>query len=368
MGDGSSILEAVGLMLSPDFWKGKRVFLTGHTGFKGSWLSFLLHHLESNVTGYALDPTPDSDVFEKLGIAEKVQDLRGDVRDLAHISTALETSQPEVVLHLAAQSIVRTSFDQPLETISTNALGTANLLEACRSVSSLRSLLIVTSDKCYKNTGESTPFSEADPLGGNDLYSASKACTEIISEAFRVSFFERKSLVGLATARAGNVIGGGDWARDRILPDAIRAFNENKVLKVRNPTAIRPWQHVLEPLSGYLLLAECLYNDPHKFSSSWNFGPNPEDSVPVGALCDLIIKAHGGGASWQTQNEAGAPPEAPSLRLSTEKALRELRWAPRWNLESAVARTIEWYIAARAGENVAALTQNQIAEYLGYQS
>ncbi len=351
-------------MLSPDFWKDKRVFITGHTGFKGSWLAFLLQQLGAEVTGYALEPKPDCDVFSKLGVSKKVRDLRGDVCDLTEISRALEESEAEIVLHLAAQSIVRTSFDKPLETIATNVLGTATLLQACRSITSLRSLVMVTSDKCYRNVGKPTPFSEIDALGGHDLYSASKACAEVVSEAFRHSFFTRDSVVGVATARAGNVIGGGDWAKDRILPDAMRAFNRNKVLEVRNPNAIRPWQHVLEPLSGYLLLAERLYVDPQKFSSAWNFGPNSEDTISVGALCDLIVKFYGGKSRWQFHNDGEAPPEAATLRLSTEKAFLKLNWAPKWNLNTAVKRTVDWYKVDKAGQDVAALTQRQIAQYL----
>ncbi len=352
-------------MLSPDFWRNKRVFITGHTGFKGSWLAFLLHQLGAEVTGYALDPKPDCDLFSKLGISKKVHDLRGDVCDLAAISRALEESEAEIVLHLAAQSIVRVSFDKPLETMATNVLGTANLLQGCRRVCSLKSLVIVTSDKCYKNVGTCREFSENDPLGGHDLYSASKACAEIISEAFRFSFYGANPPIGVATARAGNVIGGGDWAPDRIFPDAIRAFNEGNALEVRNPNAVRPWQHVLEPLSGYLLLAERLYVDPQKFSSAWNFGPTSEDTVSVGDLCDLIVKFYGGKSRWLFHNDREAPPEAVTLRLSTEKAFRKLNWTPKWNLNAAVKRTVDWYKADKEGRDIRTLTQRQIAQYLG---
>ena len=303
-------------MVNPNFWKSKNVFVTGHTGFKGSWLTYWLHQLGANITGYSLDPEPQHKLFQDLGISKKLTDCRGNICTLEDLSGALKNSEPDIVIHLAAQSIVRTSFQRPLSTIETNVLGTATLLQACRSISSIRAVLIVTSDKCYENVGQDRPYKEGDALGGSDLYSASKACAEIVSQAYRTSFFQGHDKVGVATARAGNVIGGGDWAKDRIVPDAIRAFRKNKILKIRNPDAIRPWQHVLEPLSGYISLLEQLYTDPQSFSSSWNFGPHSSDAVSVASLCNMLVDYYGDGVNWEFDPPENPPPESALLRLS----------------------------------------------------
>ena len=353
-------------MVNPSFWYGKSVFVTGHTGFKGSWLTYWLHQLGANITGYSLDPEPQHKLFQDLGISKKLTDCRGNICNLEDLSGALKNSEPDIVIHLAAQSIVRTSFQRPLSTIETNVLGTATLLQACRSISSIRAVLIVTSDKCYENVGATRPYNENDALGGHDLYSASKACAEIISQAYRASFYQGHDKVGVATARAGNVIGGGDWAKDRIVPDAIRAFRENNILKIRNPDAIRPWQHVLEPLSGYLSLAEHLYTDPESFSSSWNFGPHLNDTVSVASLCDVLVNHYGGETTWEFEQPQNPPPEAALLRLSIDKANAHLTWSPKWNLQSAVKHTIDWYKADHRKEDLHSITKQQILRYQSY--
>jgi len=350
-------------MVNPNFWNGKNVFVTGHTGFKGSWLTYWLHQLGANMVGYSLDPEPHHQLFQALDISKKLTDCRGNICNLEDLSAALRTSNPDIVIHLAAQSIVRTSYHRPLATIEANVLGTAVLLQACRSISSIRAVLIVTSDKCYENIGRDRPYKEGDALGGSDLYSASKACAEIISQAYRTSFFEGHDKVGVATARAGNVIGGGDWAKDRIVPDAIRAFRRNKILKIRNPDAIRPWQHVLEPLSGYISLAEHLYADPQNFSSSWNFGPHLSDAVSVASLCNVLVDRYGYGATWEFEQPQNAPHEAALLRLSIDKVNVHLAWQPQWNLQHAVEHTIDWYQADERNEDLPTLTTQQILQY-----
>jgi len=348
------------------FWEGKKVFLTGHTGFKGSWLAFWLQKLGANVTGYALSPTIQQSLFHQLGLHSSMTDYRGDITNLLQIKSALTEIKPQILIHMAAQSLVSESYRSPVHTYSTNVMGTVNVLEAARSIDSIRAILIVTSDKCYENTDIARPYKETDPLGGRDPYSSSKACTELVTQAFRESFY-LNSLpigIGIATARAGNVIGGGDWANDRLSPDAMRAFFKRVPLLVRFPDAIRPWQHVLEPLAGYLLLVERMWDDPHGFSSSWNFGPEQQDITTVSELCDLLVDKFGLGAVWNLDSPSETSfHEAKNLYLDVTKAKNHLGWRTKWELDTAVANTVEWYKLHNANGCLTKLTLRQIDEY-----
>jgi len=333
------------------FWSGRKVFLTGHTGFKGSWLSLWLQRLGADVAGYALSSPTEPSLFRSAGVAEQMTDLRGDVRDLPALQTAMAAEEPEVVFHLAAQPLVRASYARPVDTFATNVLGTVHLLEAVRHVESVRAVVVVTSDKCYENQEWHWGYRESEALGGHDPYSASKACAELATAAWRRSFLPAASgrQIGVATARAGNVLGGGDWASDRIVPDAVRAILAGKPLVVRRPQAVRPWQHVLEPLCGYLMLAERLHAEPQLWSSAWNFGPSDEDTVPVKDLLGRFF-AHWGNGSWQAESENAGPHEAGLLRLDCSKARTVLGWRMALKLDETVALTAEWYRRAMAGQ------------------
>ena len=333
------------------FWSGRKVFVTGHTGFKGSWLSLWLQRLGAIVAGYALDPPTEPSLFRSAGVAEQMTDLRGDVRDLAALQATMAAEEPEVVFHLAAQPLVRASYAQPVDTFATNVLGTVHLLEAVRHVESVRSVVVVTSDKCYENQEWHWGYRETEPLGGHDPYSASKACAELATAAWRRSFLSVVGRpVGVATARAGNVVGGGDWAGDRIVPDAVRAILSGKPLVVRRPNAVRPWQHVLEPLCGYLTLAERLHAEPERVSSAWNFGPSDEDAVPVNELLDCFFN-HWGAGSWRSEADAAGPHEAGLLRLDCSKARTMLGWHMALGLDQTVALTADWYRRATAAQD-----------------
>ncbi len=345
------------LVVDGAFWRGRRVLLTGHTGFKGSWLALWLQRLGAEVTGFALAPTEPA-LFELAGVARGMRDLRGDIRDLDALRGALDAADAEIIIHMAAQSLVRRSYREPLETFAVNVMGTANLLEAARTAPSVRAIVVVTSDKCYANDGEHAPHREEDPLGGNDPYSASKACAELVAGAYRHSFLG--SRLALATVRAGNVIGGGDWADDRLVPDAIRAFAARLPLEVRNAGATRPWQHVLEPASAYLALAERLCVAGREFSQSWNIGP--DDSHSVGEVATRLAKLWGGGARWQSSSGAH-PPEAAALALDASKARQRLGWMPRTSLDDALAWTVEWYRGWHDGKDMKSLTESQIDRF-----
>jgi CDP-glucose 4,6-dehydratase len=330
-------------------YRDKSVLVTGHTGFKGSWLALWLHQLGARVTGYALDPPSQPNHFEASDVAGVlVEDVRADIRDADAISSAVRRCQPDFVFHLAAQPIVRASLTSPRETFDINVVGTASVLDAVRSADHPCSVVVITSDKCYRNEGQVWGFREDDPLGGHDPYSASKAGTELVVGAYRDSYFPPELVdkhgVRLASARAGNVIGGGDWAEDRIVPDAVRALASDTDLLVRNPVSTRPWQHVLEPLSGYLEVAAKLAVDQHlgKWAQAWNFGPLPTEEATVADLASSIVAAWGSGR-WTTP---GTPPpdvEAKTLRISIDKAISELDWRPRWQLDETVSRTVDWY-------------------------
>jgi CDP-glucose 4,6-dehydratase len=320
-----------------DFWRGRRVLVTGHTGFKGSWLSAWLLQLGARVHGVALAPTSRPSLFELNRLADRMDHSLGDLRDRHTADTAVRRAEPEVVFHLAAQAIVRHGLRYPAETFETNVMGTVHLLDAVRSAPSVRAVVVVTSDKCYEETATDRGYREDDALGGRDPYSASKGCQEIVAHAYRRSFLEGR----LATARAGNVIGGGDWAEDRVIPDAVRALGDQRPLCLRNPRAIRPWQHVLEPLSGYLRLAERLYQG-HPVDRAWNFGPAEADAATVGDLIDRFHRVWGRG-SWVSVADPDAGKEAAVLRLDAAQARQQLGWQPRVGLERAIQLTVEWY-------------------------
>jgi CDP-glucose 4,6-dehydratase len=321
-------------------WPGRRVLVTGHTGFKGAWLSSWLQQLGAEVHGLALPAEPGS-CYESCGVAEHVRSAYADIRDPGAVASALERVRPSVVFHLAAQALVRRSYDDPLGTVATNVLGTAHVLEAVRAVGGVEAVVVVTSDKCYRN-GAARPHVEGDALGGRDPYSASKACAEILTEAWGAAFFG--SGVGLATVRAGNVIGGGDRGADRLVPDVMRALEEDRPVRIRHPDAIRPFQHVLEPLQGYLMLAERLLEAPRRWSGPWNLGP--AEAAPVREVVEHAIAAWGSG-TWVSSEPDAARPEAPVLSLDSTKARRELGWAPRLTLKEAVTLTVEWYRRAK---------------------
>lgn len=349
--------------MKKEFWKGRRVFLTGHTGFKGSWLALWLRGLGAEVTGYALEAPSHPSLFEMARVADGMSSILGDIRDLESLRRAIADQQPEIVLHLAAQAIVREGYDDPLGTYTTNVIGTAHVLEACRATPSVRVVVSVTSDKCYRNPESARPFREEDPLGGKDPYSSSKACAELVTAAYRRSYFDSpERIVGVVSARAGNVIGGGDWARDRLVPDLIRGFTEGRPVPIRRPAAIRPWQHVLEPLAGYLELAARAWEEPGATSGAWNFGPNAEDERPVEWLADRLAELWGEGALWQGDS-ARHPAEAAFLKLDSTKARDRLGWSPRMSLERALDWVVSWHRAIHEGADAAEVTCDQIAAY-----
>jgi CDP-glucose 4,6-dehydratase len=324
-------------------FSGRRVFVTGHTGFKGSWLSYWLARLGATVTGYALEPPTDPSLFEALRLDDLLSHVVADVRDQRRLAAEVLAAGPEVIFHLAAQPIVRESYAAPLETFATNVMGTVNVLEAARACQSIAAVVIVTSDKCYRNLEEGRPFIEDDAMGGRDPYSASKGCAELVTASYAASFFG-EGPGAIASARAGNVIGGGDWAPDRIVPDCVRALQDGQAIVVRNPDAVRPWQHVLEPLSGYLRLAAALLQDGRGFEGPWNFGPSPADGArPVRWVVERFLEEWGSG-SWTTpESHEAQPHEATYLSLDSAKAMAHLGWAPVWDAGESVRRTAAWY-------------------------
>jgi CDP-glucose 4,6-dehydratase len=353
-------------MLNRSFWNGRRVFLTGHTGFKGSWLLLWLDSLGAKVTGYALDPPTKPSLFEQAGVAGTVRSIRGDIRDFPRLKAAISECRPDVVIHMAAQTVVRRGYDDPIENYSTNVMGTVNLLEALRQLKQPCAIINVTSDKCYENREWMWGYRENEPMGGHDPYSNSKGCAELVTKAYRESFFppelaERHG-VALGSARAGNAIGGGDWTSDQLIPDLMRAFFLGKPCLIRNPAAFRPWQFVLEPLRGYLMLAERLSTDPVNFACGWNFGPADADAKPVSWIADELAGAWGGGARW-AQDEASHPHEAHALKLDASKAKAYLGWYPVLPLKPALEWIVEWYRAFQDGSDLQSLTRNQIERY-----
>jgi CDP-glucose 4,6-dehydratase len=353
-------------MLNRSFWKGRRVFLTGHTGFKGSWLALWLNRLEANATGYALEPPTTPSLFVQAEVASEIKTICADIRDYSRLRSAIAECRPDVVIHMAAQSVVRRGYEDPIETFSSNVMGTVNLFEALRQIGQPCVVINVTSDKCYENKEWVWAYRENEPLGGHDPYSSSKACAELITSAFRDSYFLTKNVKGsgiaVASARAGNVIGGGDWTRDQLIPDLMRAFVAGQPCLIRNPFAIRPWQFVLEPLHGYLMLAEKLTEDADRFSSSWNFGPVATDAKTVSWIADKLAGGWGDGASW-VRDSAAHPREAQYLKLDTAKASESLNWHPLLPLNMALDWIIEWYHAFAAGDGLKSLTRKQIERY-----
>jgi CDP-glucose 4,6-dehydratase len=341
---------------------GKRVFLTGHTGFKGSWLAFILSELGAEVMGYALAPDTSPSHFELLKLERRVRHVIGDTRDLAELRRQLWSFEPEYVFHLAAQPLVRRSYEDPIATLQTNVLGSAHLLEAIRECASVRSLVYVTSDKCYENAEWVWGYRETDRLGGHDPYSASKAAAEIVFSAFARSYFAARKNLGAASARAGNVIGGGDWAPDRIVPDCVRALQAGAPIRLRSPGATRPWQHVLEPLSGYLLLAALLYRQPASYGGAWNFGPSTLEVRTVRDVASALVQ-HFGRGSIENVASADGRHEAGYLQLNCDKAYQLLGWQPRWNVGKALQATAEWYGAVLNGADAERITGAQVREY-----
>jgi CDP-glucose 4,6-dehydratase len=353
--------------MDPNFWKSRKVFLTGHTGFKGSWLALWLLSMGADVCGYALDPPTVPNLYRLLALDRQLQSIHGDIRDLAALESALRDFSPEVVIHLAAQPLVRLSYQSPVETYAVNVLGTVHLLDAIRRTPSVRAVVVVTSDKCYENQEWHWPYREHEPMGGHDPYSSSKGCAELVTAAYRRSFFEpgrhSQHQVAVASARAGNVIGGGDWALDRLVPDIVRAFAAGEPVIVRNPDAVRPWQHVLDPLAGYLELAQRLITDGAAFAEAWNFGPNECDARPVRHVVSEMAHLWGDAATWRC-TEPEHLHEASLLRLDSSKARARLGWSPRWTLAETLANTVAWYKAFYSCHDVRTSSLNQIQLFI----
>lgn len=350
-------MENLGLItvIDVDFWRNKRVLVTGHTGFKGSWLCLWLQKMGANVCGYALAPPTSPSLFVEARIAADMRSESGDVRDLEALCRLFAEFKPEIVFHMAAQSLVRVSYDEPVATYATNVMGTIHVLEAARLMGGVKAIVNVTSDKCYENREMIWGYREPDAMGGYDPYSSSKGCAELVTSAYRNAFFNSADYarhgVALASVRAGNVIGGGDWAKDRLLPDMLRAFEQGASVEIRNPHAVRPWQHVLEPLSGYLLLAQRLYSEGASYAEGWNFGPQESDACPVASIVGMVAGYWGDNASWHLSTEAH-PHEAHHLKLDCSKAKSRLGWSPRWSLSISLAAIVQWHRAWLAGEDM----------------
>jgi len=353
------------LVVTEDVWRGRRVLLTGHSGFKGGWLALWLRRLGAQVTGLSLPPEQPS-LFGAANLAECTDGHFVDIRDASAVARLVEDVQPEIVFHLAAQSLVRRSYANPVETYATNVMGTANLLEAVRVKSpATRAIVVITTDKCYENKEWVWGYRETDPLGGYDPYSSSKAATELVAHSYARSFFSAPGTPALATARAGNVIGGGDWAADRLLPDLLRACEANQTLQIRYPHAVRPWQHVLEPLAGYLRLAERLYVQGRQYAGAWNFGPAEASLKPVSWVADRFLAVWGTGVRWET-TETAQPHEAAILKLDCSKAAHFLDWRPTLGLEQAIDMVVQWHKACASGEDMQAFSNAQIATYIAH--
>jgi CDP-glucose 4,6-dehydratase len=352
------------LVINREFWAGQRVFLTGHTGFKGAWMSLVLSTLGARVTGFALAPESEQDLFVVADVAADVDHRIGDIRNLSELCAAMTAAQPTIVIHMAAQALVRRSYDEPVETYATNVMGTVHVLEVVRQLPTVRAVVVVTSDKCYENLEWPWGYREVDRLGGRDPYSNSKSCAELVTTAYRSSFFGGADAARIATGRAGNVIGGGDWARDRLVPDAVRAFLVGEPLRIRRPNAIRPWQHVLDPIVGYLFLAEKLASGAPGIDDGWNFGPAEASEVPVRTVVDALVRKWGGGARWE-QDGSEQPHEAGYLKLDCSKTHASLGWRPQLDLDNALDLTLAWYRAFRDGAAMRQITLAQIALVFG---
>ncbi|NBX56146.1 MAG: CDP-glucose 4,6-dehydratase [Betaproteobacteria bacterium] len=348
--------------VNPGFWCGKRVLLTGHTGFKGSWMSLWLQSMGATLHGLALPPPTHPSLFEESNVAEGMHSHIGDIRAFSTVQRVMAEAQPEIIIHMAAQPLVRYSYQEPVETYATNVMGTVHMLEAARQLGNVKTIVNVTTDKCYENKEWLWGYREDEPMGGHDPYSNSKGCSELVTNAYRQSFFQASGLA-LGSARAGNVIGGGDWAQDRLVPDILRAFEQSKPVLIRNPHATRPWQHVLEPLSGYLLLAEKLYTEGQVWAEAWNFGPQEDDARPVQWIVEQMVQSWGQGASWQLDS-GEHPHEAHYLKLDIAKAKSRLGWQPRWNLPTALSHIVSWHQAWLSKTSVRDLCHQQIQTYL----
>lgn len=344
------------------FWKGRRVFLTGHTGFKGSWLSLWLQQMGAEVTGYALLPPSTPNLFDMASVAEGMPSIIGDIRDYDGVLSAMKAACPEIVIHMAAQPLVRYSYENPVETYSVNVMGTVHVLEAVRHVSSVRAVVNVTTDKCYENQEWAWGYRENERLGGHDPYSNSKGCSEMVSKAYQESFFSPEGRVAMATARAGNVIGGGDWAQDRLIPDVLSGLIRGEKIVIRYPHATRPWQHVLEPLRGYLMLAEALVLQGQAYASPWNFGPRDHDVKPVSWIVDRLVAGWGDGSGWSLSGDLH-PHEAHALKLDISKAEHQLKWRPVLPLEDALNLILSWYKKRQMGVSAREATFCDIQEY-----
>jgi CDP-glucose 4,6-dehydratase len=342
-------------------YKNKKILLTGHTGFKGSWLAIWLNELGSKTIGYSLKEYDNTYVFDNSGIKERIIDVRGDITDIKKLKETVNKYKPEIIFHLAAQPLVRRSYDEPLLTFKTNIMGTINVLECINQFDFVKSAIIITTDKCYKNKESIEGYAEDDELGGDEPYSASKACAEIIVESYHKSFFKNKSKL-VSTVRAGNVLGGGDFGKDRIMPDVVKHLKSNKNIKIRNPNALRPWQHVIEPLYGYLLLGKRLLEGRPEFVGCWNFGPNKSSIVPVKKVVELTIEHWGEGQWVYVNKEYEKKPETKFLILNIEKAKKILRWHPKWNINTTIEKTVEWY-KNKNNKEIYDLCKKQIKEY-----
>ena len=348
-------------MVDKNFWNGKKVFLTGHTGFKGSWLSIWLSSLGSEVRGYSLDPQTSPSLYNEARIYSIIDSHIGDIRDQEKLYKSMIEFNPDIVIHMAAQPLVRDSYEVPIDTFDINVIGTAKVFEVARSCDNLKVILNITTDKCYENDGRQYGYSESDPMGGYDPYSSSKGCAELVTSAYYQSYFQDLN-IGLASVRAGNVIGGGDWAEDRLIPDILRSFAKGEPVMVRNPKAIRPWQHVLEPLSGYLTLAQSMCNNPNQYSGGWNFGPRDEDAKSVEWILNRLMEKWPG-SSWEL-DQGAHPHEASFLKLDTAKASSLLEWDPVWSLNTTLGKIVDWYHSWRKGENMQAVCLAEIDEYM----
>jgi len=349
-------------MVKQSFWKNKRVFLTGHTGFKGSWLSLWLQDMDAIVKGYALAPITMPSLFEVAKVGETIESEIGDIRNLEQLQISMQVFNPDILIHMAAQPLVRLSYREPIKTYDVNVLGTVKVLEAARQCNNLKAIVSVTTDKCYENKEWAWGYRENEPMGGYDPYSSSKGCAELVTSAYRRSFMQDLG-IGLASARAGNVIGGGDWSDDRLIPDILKAFEQDDDVVIRNPKSIRPWQHVLEPLSGYLVLAQRLYEEPTQYAEGWNFGPHDADAKPVDWILDRMVAKWNGAAGWEL-NDDGHPHEAGHLKLDISKAKSSLKWQPTWHLEQTLEKIIDWHEAWLKGGDMQSKCLTEIDEYM----
>lgn len=359
MGFRKSSLE--NMVVNKDFWNGKKVLVTGHTGFKGTWLSLILTSLKADVVGYALEPNTEPSFFRAIQDKLNLQSHIGDIKDYQHLKTVIDKANPEIIIHMAAQPLVRLSYDDPVETYATNVLGLVNVLDIAKNCRQLKALLNVTSDKCYQNNEWFWGYRESDRLGGHDPYSNSKACAELVTSSFRLSFFDQLN-IGLASARAGNVIGGGDWSQDRLIPDFIRAQQNNTSLSIRSPKAIRPWQHVIEPIFGYLKLCEKLYQDPKKYNEAWNFGPNDSDMVDVETVINEM-QYHMSQEVNVELNKDESKHEASLLKLDVSKAKIQLQWESRWDFKETIKKTADWYEHYYQHQDIYEYSHTQIKQY-----